>query len=181
MATGVSSQKACSFLNLLGSFLMSLPMMNVMMMFVVVTMAKPNIQKAWVPLDRLPRVIWQFYEVAPSQDGWQWCPNAGLRDPCWQPEIKIYKWVRFTLKKWWKHIWGENYLFVLPALNIVHSRVSPLLKTVDVKHISMIGCPTQDQSVRCWFYKQFVDVKIPRSLLLPNLGCTDKTNLDGIQ
>ena len=36
---------------------MSLPMMNAMMMLVVVTMAKPNIQKAWVPLDRLPRVI----------------------------------------------------------------------------------------------------------------------------
>ena len=26
----------------------------------------------------------------------------------------------------------------------------------------MIECLIRDQSVRCWFYKQFVDVKIPR-------------------
>ena len=36
---------------------------------VAARMAKQNIQKASVPLDSVPRVIWQFYEVAQSQDG----------------------------------------------------------------------------------------------------------------
>ena len=62
---------------------------------------------------------------------------------------------------------GKTFLLVLPDLDIVHNHVSPPLKTVDVKHILMIGCPTQDQSVRCWFYKQFVDVKIPQSAAVP--------------
>lgn len=56
----------------------------------VVTMPKQNIQKAWVPLDRAPRVIWQFYEVA-SQDGWQWCP-------CWIERSLFTTWNRISRK-----------------------------------------------------------------------------------